>query len=64
MGLLRNLFLNINAFENRQFFRFDKEAKYTNVLGGFCTIIILICVMTLLATELISVFSYTNVYAT
>jgi hypothetical protein len=61
MGLIKNLFLNINAFQSTQFFRFDREAKYTNFLGGVCTVFILGLLVIMLSFKMMDVLNYTNV---
>ena len=62
MGAVKNFFLNFNAFETRHFFRFNKDHKYTNVLGGVFTFLLVIFILVLLIIKIISVFQTPTVY--
>lgn len=62
MGIVKNFFLNVNAFETGQFFRFNKDHKYTNMLGGVCTVFLIIAVLVLLIIKVVAVFKTPTVF--
>ena len=64
MGVLKEILLNFNSFQNPQFFRFNGEPEFTNYLGGVFTILIRGVLLALIIFKLISVFGYATVYST
>lgn len=64
MGVIKNFLLNFNIFQTQQFFRFDGNYEYNNLLGGFFSLLIRLFLMALLGVKLVGVFSYSNVLVT
>lgn len=64
MGILKEILLNFNSFQTQQFFRFNGDYEYTNVLGGVFTLMIRILLLALLIYKLMGVFSYNTVNTT
>ena len=62
MGAFKNFLLNFNAFESSHFFRFNRNHKYSNVLGGVCTVILIIAVLVLLIFKVVAVFKTPTVF--
>ena len=61
MGLFKTFFLNFNSFQSQQFFRFNGDYEYTNVMGGVFTLIIRVLLLVLLLTKLVDVFKRNTV---
>lgn len=64
MGILKEILLNFNSFQTQQFFRFNGDYEYTNVLGGVFTLMIRMLLLALLIYKLMGVFSYKTVNTT
>lgn len=64
MGILKEILLNFNSFQTQQFFRFNGDYEYTNVLGGVFTLVIRMVLLALLVYKMMEVFSYNTVNTT
>jgi uncharacterized membrane protein len=64
MGILKEILLNFNSFQTQQFFRFNGDYEYTNMLGGVFTLMIRMLLLALLIYKLMGVFSYSIVNTT
>lgn len=64
MGFIKDVLLNFNSFQTQQFFRFNGDYEYTNVLGGVFTLLIRALLLAMLIYKLLAVFRYATVNTT